>query len=76
MVRHANQAMNDKILEITNRIIERSARPRAWYKHMMAEQKAQFEADELGPRGRTDGCSNCAHAFARLRTHKQDSLKL
>ena len=52
------------ITEVADRIIKRSERPRAWYLHQIKEQKAQFASNELGPRGRADGCSNCAHAFA------------
>jgi len=58
------------ITEVTDRIIKRSERSRAWYLHQIKKQKAQFASNELGPRGRADGCSNCAHAFAGA-TEKQ-----
>ncbi len=52
------------IEEVTRHIIEKSQRSRAWYLHVIGEQKQKFESHELGPRGRSDGCSNCAHSFA------------
>ncbi|MGB4107702.1 MAG: dihydroxy-acid dehydratase [Alphaproteobacteria bacterium] len=52
------------IEEVTRDIRIRSTVKRAWYLDQTNEQRRKFESNELGPRGRADGCSNCAHSFA------------
>lgn len=62
------------IEEVTRHIIEKSITTRAWYLHQIKEQKQRFESNELGPRGRADGCSNCAHSFAAAANNEKHKI--
>ena len=60
--------MNQRIIEITNRIIERSKVTRAEY---LADMKA---ANEEGVTRKNLHCGNLAHAFAGCSSHEKSEL--
>ncbi len=61
--------MHSRLIEITERIVERSAATRSAYLAMIRE------AASRGPKRGALSCSNLAHGFAACDSHDKDALK-